>query len=206
MVLITKQNLVNLNHQNKRFIVKITKSKYLDQDAGDGLRPNHYHCVENHQSAAWFGYILREIDNQVFLGVDWLEHLWAEYNSRICLGAKACELAEFMFSDRYHLTFSASAAVCPLMTGLMLWITVFSYWRTSLLLLLLNVFQKVRAVYFKVDATISGACQSSACLSGAPPTCTSSTMNFLGVEGPFLDEVGPSRDWWLYQSRGIYPF
>ena len=52
MVLITKQNLVNLNHQNKSFIVKITKSKYLDQDAGDGLRPNHYHCVENHQSAA----------------------------------------------------------------------------------------------------------------------------------------------------------
>ena len=196
MVLITKQNLVNLNHQNKRFIVKITKSKYLDQDAGDGLRPNHYHCIENHQSAAWFGYILREIDNQVFLGVDWLEHLWAECNRRICLGARACGLAEFMFSDRYHLTFSASATVCPLMTGLMLWITIFSYWRTSLLLLLLNVFLKVRAMYFKADATISGASQSSACLSGAPPTCTSSTMNFLGVEGPFLDEVGSSRVVW----------
>ena len=117
MVLIIKQNLVNLNHQNNRFIVKITKSKYLDHDTGDGLRPNYYHCVENHQSAAWFRYILREIDNQVFLGVDWLEHLWAECNRRICLGARACGLAEFMFSDRYHLTFSASATVCPIDDG-----------------------------------------------------------------------------------------
>ena len=32
----------------------ITKSKYLDQGAGDGLQPNHYHCVEIHQSAAQF--------------------------------------------------------------------------------------------------------------------------------------------------------
>ena len=38
MVLITKQKLVTLNYQNDKFIVKITKSKYLDQDAGDGLR------------------------------------------------------------------------------------------------------------------------------------------------------------------------
>ena len=43
----------------------ITKSQYLDQDAGDGLRCNHYHCVEVHQSAAQFDYILHEIGNQV---------------------------------------------------------------------------------------------------------------------------------------------
>ena len=70
MVLITKQNLVNLNHQNNRFIVKITKSKYLDQDTGDGLQPNHYHCIENRQSAAWFGYILREIDKCSWVLID----------------------------------------------------------------------------------------------------------------------------------------
>ena len=70
MVLITKQKLVNLNNQNNKFIVKIKKNKYLDQDAGDGLRPNHYHCVEIHQSAARFGYILREIGNRV-RGCQW---------------------------------------------------------------------------------------------------------------------------------------
>ena len=63
MVLITKQKLVNLNYQNNKFIVKITKSKYLDQDAGHGLPPNHYHCVEIHRSAARSGHILCEIGN-----------------------------------------------------------------------------------------------------------------------------------------------
>ena len=86
--------------------------------------------------------------------------------------------------------------VCPSMMGLMLWITSFNRWRTSLLLLLLNVFLKMRAMYFKADSNISGAFQCSACSSGAPHTCTSSTINFLVVEGPFLDEVGPSRDAW----------
>ena len=61
---------MNLNNQISRFIVNIKKSKYLDQDAGDGLQSNHYHCVEIHQSAAQFDYILHEIDNQ-FSGCRW---------------------------------------------------------------------------------------------------------------------------------------
>ena len=61
---------MNLNNQISRFIVNIKNSKYLDQDAGDGLRPNHYHCVEIHQSAAQFNYILHEIDSQ-FSGCRW---------------------------------------------------------------------------------------------------------------------------------------
>ena len=84
----------------------------------------------------------------------------------------------------------------PDLSGLMLWITSFNCCRTSLLLLLLNVFLKIRAVYLKADSTISGAFQCSACSAGAPSTCTSSTINFLGVEGPFSDEVGPSRAVW----------
>ena len=55
---ITRRKLVSLNHQ-------ITKSKYPGQDAGDGLQPNHYHCVEIHQSAAQFGYTLHDIGNRV---------------------------------------------------------------------------------------------------------------------------------------------
>ena len=61
----TRQKLVNLNYQINKVIVKITKSMYLGQDAGDGLQPNHYHCVEIHQSTAQFGYILHEIGNRV---------------------------------------------------------------------------------------------------------------------------------------------
>ena len=59
----TKQKLVNLNDPTNNFVVKITKSSYLGQDAGDGLRLDHYHCVEMHQSAAQFEYSLREIGN-----------------------------------------------------------------------------------------------------------------------------------------------
>ena len=59
---ITEQKLVNLNNQISKVI---TKSKYLDLDAGDGLWHNHYHCVEIHQSAAQFDYILHEIGNRV---------------------------------------------------------------------------------------------------------------------------------------------
>ena len=106
------------------------------------------------------------------------------------------EFQKFMFSDRYHLTASALAGVCFLMMRLMLWINFFNHCRTSLLLSLLNVFLKVRAVYFTVDSTTSGAFQCSACSAGAPATCTSSTINLLGVEGPFWDEVGPSRAVW----------
>ena len=55
MVLITKQKLVNLNYQNNDFVVNITKTKYPGQDAGNGLWPNHYHCVEMYWSASRFG-------------------------------------------------------------------------------------------------------------------------------------------------------
>ena len=53
-----------INHINK-VIVKITKGKYLGQYAGDGVRPTTTICVEIHQSAAQFGYILRDIGNRV---------------------------------------------------------------------------------------------------------------------------------------------
>ena len=102
------------------------------------------------------------------------------------------DLQKFMFSDRYHLTASTLARVFCLMTEFMVWITSFNRCTTSLSLLLLNVFLKVRAMYFKVGSTISGAFEGSASLVGSPPTCTSSTVNFLGVEGLFLDEVSPS--------------
>ena len=67
------------------------------------------------------------------------------------------DLQKFMFSDRHHLTAFALARVCPSMRGLMLWVTSFNRCRTSLLLLVLNAFLKVRAVYIKADSTISGA-------------------------------------------------
>ena len=40
-----RQKLVNLNNQISKVI---TTSKYLDQDAGDGLWPNHYHYAQIH--------------------------------------------------------------------------------------------------------------------------------------------------------------
>ena len=112
------------------------------------------------------------------------------------LSLRLTNLHTFMFSGRYHLTTSAFAWFSPSMMGLMLWITSFNRYRTFLLLLLLNVFVKVRAVYFNADSTISGAFQCSACSAGAPLTCTSSTISFWGVEGLFLDEVGPYRVVW----------
>ena len=101
------------------------------------------------------------------------------------------DLQKFMFSDRYRSTAFASDGVCPTMTDLMLWITSFNRCSISLLLLLLNDFLKVRAVYFKTDSNISGAFQCSACSAGAPLTCTSSTINFLGVQSLFSNEMGP---------------
>ena len=67
MVWITQQSKkrVNLNYQTNKFIVKITKSKLLRQNAGNGLRSNHYHYVETHQYIAQFGYILCEIDKPI---------------------------------------------------------------------------------------------------------------------------------------------
>ena len=108
------------------------------------------------------------------------------------------DLQKFMFSDRNHLTASALARFSPTMRGLMLWITCFNRCSMYFLLLLFNDFLKVRAVYFKADSTISGVFQCSACSAGAPPTCTSSPSNFLGVEGPFSDEMSPSRVVWRY--------
>ena len=166
------------------------------------------------------------------LGVHGLEQLYVERNRRICLDPRACGLAEFIFSDRYYLTASALARVCPLMMGLMLWIASFNRCRTSLLLLVLNAFLKVRAVCFKAGSTISSVFQCSKCSAGAPPTCTFSTIIFLGVEGPFTDAVGPSRviwhnyrltgrvgafsqlfkrffkllEWWFYSSADMFTF
>ena len=59
----TRQKLVNLNYRVNKVIVKITKTMYQGQDAGDGLQPNHYHCLKVHRSTAQFGYILPEIGN-----------------------------------------------------------------------------------------------------------------------------------------------
>ena len=100
-----------------------------------------------------------------------------------------------MFSYRYHLTASALARTYPSMMSLVVWIMSFNPCRTSLLLLLSNVFLDLRAVYFTADSAISGVFQSSACLIGTPPTFIFSTINFLGVQGPFL-EVGPSSIVW----------
>ena len=129
----TRWNLVNLNYQINKVIIKITKSMYLSQDARDGLQPNHYHCVEIHWSGTQFGYIIHEIGNRV-RGCRWT---WTPL----------------------------SGTQQPDLSGLMLWITSFNCCRTSLLLLLLNVFLKIRAVYLKADSTISGAFQCSSVLS-----------------------------------------
>ena len=59
---ITDQKLTNLKNKISKVI---TKSKYLDQDVGNGLRPNHFHYVEIHQPAAQFDCILHEIGNPV---------------------------------------------------------------------------------------------------------------------------------------------
>ena len=112
------------------------------------------------------------------------------------LRAGLLDFQKFMFSNRYHLTAPALTRVCPSKTSLMLWITSFNGCRMSLLLLLLNAYLKVRAMYFKADSTISRAFQCSACSAGAPPPCTYLTINFFGVKGPFCNEVGPSRVVW----------
>ena len=102
------------------------------------------------------------------------------------------DLQKFMSSDSYHLTASALAQVCPSMTRLMLWIASFEWCKMPFLLLLLNAFLKVRAKSFKADSAISGAFRCSACLEGTPLTCTTSTFNFVGAEGPFFNKVDPS--------------
>ena len=112
--------------------------------------------------------------------------------ARSVLTPELVDLQKFMFSGRYNLIPSALAGVCPWMAGHMIWITSFNHCRMSLLLLMSNIFLKVRVVYFKENFTISGGFQCLACSVGAPSTCYSSTINFLGIEGPFLDEVGPS--------------
>ena len=89
--------------------------------------------------------------------------------ARSFLTFELLDLQRFMFSDRYHLTVSALARVSPSTMGLMVWITSFNGCRTSILLLLWNVFLKVGAVYFIADSTISGVFQCSACLVGHSP-------------------------------------
>ena len=106
------------------------------------------------------------------------------------------DLQKFMFINKYHLTASALAWVYPLMTGLMLWITSFNRCKTSILMLLLNLFLKVRVAYFKANSTTSSAFQCSACSTGASPNSTSSTINILNLEGPFFDEMGSSSVVW----------
>ena len=54
----TRQKLVNLNYKINKVIVKITKSMYVGQAAGDDLQLNQCHCIKSHQSVAQFGYIL----------------------------------------------------------------------------------------------------------------------------------------------------
>ena len=68
-IYITEQKLVNLNIQISKVI---TRSKYIDQDAEDGLWPNHSHYFEIHQSAVQFDYILQKLVTE-FVSVDGLE-------------------------------------------------------------------------------------------------------------------------------------
>ena len=102
-------------------------------------------------------------------------------------------LRKFLFNDRYHLTVSALAQVCPTMNNLMVLTTSFNCCRASLLFLLLIILLKVRAVYFKADSSILGSLQCLLCSAGAPSTRASSTINFLDVGILFLDEVDSSR-------------
>ena len=53
-----------------------------------------------------------------FVGVNGIEYLRAERNSRIRLDARLVDLQKFIFSDRCHLAASTLARVCPSMTGL----------------------------------------------------------------------------------------
>ena len=84
------------------------------------------------------------------------------------------DLQKFMFNDRYHLTASALARVCPLITSLIVWITSFNRCRTSLLMLLSNVFLKVRVGYFRENSAISAGFPCSACIC----ICTTHLHNF----------------------------
>ena len=125
-----------------------------------------------------------------FVGVDGLDR---NVTTESFLIPELADVQKFMFSDKYYLTASGLARVCPSMMSLVLWITSFNCCRTSLLFLMLNVLLKKKAVYLNANSPISGAFWCSACSVGVPSTCTFSTMNFLGVERSFTDEVGPSR-------------
>ena len=139
-----------------------------------------------------------------FVGINGLENLWPECSNRIRLDARVCGLQKLMFSDRYHLSASTLARVCSSMTGFMQKKTSSNRCRASLLLLLSNVFLKIRAVYFKADSNISGTFHCSTWSVDAPPTCTSSTINFLGAEGTFVDEVGPFSVVWCNCRLGAF--
>ena len=71
----------------------ITKNTYLDQDAGDSLDTTTTIALKfiylRHNLFILHMKLVIE-----FVGVDGLEHLWAECNRQICLDARACGLAE----------------------------------------------------------------------------------------------------------------
>ena len=107
------------------------------------------------------------------------------------------DLQKFIFSDRYHLTPSVLARVCPSMTSLMQWITSFNCCRTSILLLMLSAFLKLKAVYFKVEFTISDFFYFDV---QHAHWCTSHLHllhhQLFDVEDPFLEEVVTSSVFW----------
>ena len=99
------------------------------------------------------------------------------------------DLQKFMFSNRYHLKASALSRVWPSLTS-------FNRCRMSLVLLLLNAFLKVRAMYFKADSTDSGAFPMLIMFSRCTTHLHFLHNQFLRCEGPFSNEVGPSRFVW----------
>ena len=96
--------------------------------------------------------------------------------ARFVLKPGLVDLQKFMSSDRYHLTASALARVCPSMTGLMLWITTFNHCKTSLLLLVSNAFLKVRpctlreTILFHVPSNVQQVQQAHHPLARSPPS------------------------------------
>ena len=131
------------------------------------------------------------------VGVNGLEHLWAECN-RIGFEARACGLQKFMFSDRYHLAAITLARVCLSLNG-------GSH-------VMDKVFQPLQDVSFVVavecpsegeNRILQGRFYYFKCLAifSVINRCTvnrwtSSTISFFGVEVPFSDEVSPSSIVW----------
>ena len=98
-----------------------------------------------------------------FVGGSELEHFEWNVTVKSVLASWLMNLQNFMFSDKYHLATSALAHAMGNMgnIGLMLWVTSFNCCRASLLLLLMNLFLKVRNLYLDAGSTIPGAFQGS---------------------------------------------